>query len=103
MPLSLEGLRVASYRVLYWYEIPSVVEATDDQGNRQKEQLSSRFQELIDHIAMRKKLVGTDAYLEGWRRGRPKQRDGVASEVAKTVASELEAAYEDIAQTAKAT
>ena len=94
---------MASYRVLYWHQIPSVVEATDDQGNRQKEQLSPRFQELIDHIAMRKRLVGTDAYLEGWRRSRPKQRDGAAGEVAKAVASELEASYEETAKAAKTT
>lgn len=62
-----------------------------------KEELSARFQELIDRIAMRKKLVGTDAYLEGWRKARPKSMDGDPQTVAKKIAEELEASYEDIA------
>lgn len=95
--------KMAKFRVLYWHQIPSVVEASDDLGNRCKEQLSARFQELIDSIAMRKKLVGTDAYLEGWRRSRPKERDGRAVEVAKAVAAELEATFDDIAQAARHT
>lgn len=92
---------MASYRILYWHQIPSVVEASDDQGNRHKEQLSQRFQELIDSIAMRRKLAGTDAYLEGWRRSRPKRRDGSALEVARSVTSELEATFDEIAQAAR--
>lgn len=92
---------MASYRVLYWHQIPSVVEANDDQGNRHKEQLSARFQELIDSIAMRKKLAGTDAYLEGWRRSRPKQREGSVVEVAMSVTSELEATFNEIAEAAR--
>jgi len=92
---------VARFCILYWHQIPSVVEASDDQGNRYKEQLSARFQELIDSIAMRKKLAGTDAYLDGWRRSRPKEREGQAIEVAKAVAAELEATFDDIAQAAR--
>lgn len=92
---------MARFRILYWHQIPSVVEADDDLGGRHKEQLSSRFQELIDSIAMRKKMVGTDAYLEGWHRSRPQKREGEAVDVAKAIASELEAAFEDIARTAR--
>ena len=94
---------MATFRVLYWHQIPSVVEARDDDGKTHKEQLSARFQELIDSIAMRKKLVGTDAYLEGWRRGRPEKRDGSAAEIARTVATELEATFEEIARAARST
>ena len=57
---------MAKYSILYWQEIPSVVEATDGAGTS-KQQLSSRFQELIDLIAMKRGLAGTDAYLEGIR------------------------------------
>ena len=94
-------VRVARFRILYWHQIPSVVEASDNQGNRCKQQLSARFQELIDSIAMRRKLIGTDAYLDGWRRTRPKERDGRAAEVAEAVAAELEATFDDIAQAAR--
>lgn len=92
---------MARVRILYWQEIPSVVEAQDDVGGKHKESLSARFQELIDSSAMRQKLVGTDAYLEGWRRGRAKEREGTAMEAAKAVTAELEEAFEQIAQTTR--
>ena len=41
-------------------------------------------------------LAGTDAYLDEWTRGKPEERDGSAEEVAKAVAEELEAQFEDI-------
>lgn len=87
---------MARYRILYWHHIPSVIEANDEQAVH-KEELSARFQELIDRVAMKKKLVGTDAYLEGWRKGRPKVREGDAQMVAKAVAAETEAEYDKIA------
>ncbi len=87
---------MARYRILYWHHIPSVIEARDDKTVH-KEELSQRFQELIDRVAMRKKVVGTDAYLEGWRKGRPETREGGAEDVAKAIAAETEAAYDEIA------
>ncbi len=92
---------MARVRILYWQDIPSVVEAQDDEGSRHKESLSARFQELIDSVAMRKKLVGTDAYLEGWRRSRAKEREGTAMEAVKAVTAELEAAFDQIARAAR--
>ncbi len=87
---------MARYRILYWHHIPSVVEAKDKEIVH-KEQLSSRFQELIDRVAMKRKLSGTDAYLEGWRKGPSKVRDGEANEVARAIALELEDQYDEIA------
>jgi hypothetical protein len=86
---------LASYRIVYWHQIPSVVEARDETGSA-KEELSARFQSLIDMVAMRRKLVGTDAYLEGWRKSRSERRDGAAGDVARAVAAELEAAFDQI-------
>lgn len=103
MVLLLGNLCVAKFRILFWHDIPSIVEASDEGGDKHKEQLSARFQELIDSVAMRKKLIGTDAYLEGWRRGRPEKREGQAIDVAKSVASELEATFEEIAKSARET
>ncbi len=90
---------MAKYSILYWQEIPSVVEATDATGTS-KQQLSSRFQELIDLIAMKRGLAGTDAYLEGFNRGAPVEREGTAQGVAQTVKDELEAQYDTIKATA---
>jgi hypothetical protein len=86
---------MAEYTILYWQDIPSMVEAREA-GARKKVQLSERFQALIDKVAMRKGLVGTDAYIEQWRRGEKLARDGTADEVVAAVAAELEAEYEAI-------
>jgi len=72
-----------------------MVEARDETGTH-KIQLSDRFQELIDMVAMRRGLAGTDAYLEHWRRGRPVRRDGDVESVAKAMAEEIEAQYDEI-------
>jgi hypothetical protein len=86
---------MAKWTALCWQEIPSVIEASDDDGTH-KVQLSTRFQELIDMIAMRRKLAGTDAYLMEWRKEPTQERDGSATEVAEAVSAEIEARYEDI-------
>ncbi len=83
---------MAKYSVLYWQDIPSVVEAKDEAGVH-KLQLDHKFQELIDAVAMRKGLAGTDAYLEQWRRGKRVAREGSAAEVASAVKAELEAEF----------
>ena len=86
---------MAKVTILYWQEIPSVVEARDRSG-RHKIELSQRFQELIDLVAMKKKLAGTDEYLVQWRKGRPEEHEGEAEAVAKAVAEGLESRYEVI-------
>lgn len=83
---------MADYSILYWQDIPSVVEARDRDGTY-KLQLDQKFQELIDAVAMRKGLAGTDAYLEQWRRGKRVAREGSAAEVAAAVKAELEAEF----------
>lgn len=92
---------MAKVQILYWQEIPSVVEARGD-GKAHKEQLSQRFQELIDLIAMKRKLAGTDGYLEQWNKGQAVERPGDAREVAMAVAQELESRFEEIRQQALA-
>ncbi len=86
---------MAKVTILYWQEIPSVVEAKDESGSH-KIQLSQRFQELIDLVAMKKKLAGTDEYLVQWSKGRPEQRDGNAEAVATQVAEDIESRYDAI-------
>jgi len=90
---------MAKYSILYWQDIPSVVEAKDEDGVH-KLQLDRKFQELIDAVAMRKGLAGTDAYLEQWRRGKRVAREGAAEEVASAVKAELEAEFRAIRATA---
>ncbi len=86
---------MAKYSILYWQDIPSVVEAKDENGVH-KLQLDHKFQELIDAVAMREGLAGTDAYLEEWRRGKRLAREGTAEEVATAIKAELEADFQAI-------
>lgn len=86
---------MANYSILYWQDIPSLVEAKDESGVH-KLQLDQKFQVLIDAVAMRKGLAGTDAYLEEWRRGKRATREGSAVEVASAVKAELEAEFRAI-------
>jgi len=92
---------MADYTILYWQDIPSMVEARDGRA-KSKIQLSERFQVLIDAVAMRRNLVGTDAYVEQWRRGERQSREGTVEEVAAAVAAEIEAQYESIKTAAMA-
>ena len=78
-----------------WQEIPSLVEAREGR-DRHRIELSARFQELIDMIAMRRGLAGTDAYLEAWRREKIDEKDGVPEEIAKQAADEIEGRYDEI-------
>ncbi len=86
---------MAKVQILYWQEIPSVVEARDANGVH-KELLSERFQELIDLIAMKKKLAGTDEYLMQWNKGKRYEVEGSAEEVAKSIKEDFESQYREI-------
>jgi hypothetical protein len=84
---------MARYRILHWKDIPSLVEATDGERTVQH-QLSQRFQDLIDAVAMRLGAAGSEAYLEGWERGPETERPGGPERVVAEVAAELESGFE---------
>ena len=89
---------MAKYTILNWQDLPSLVEATDDEGTH-KIQLSQRFQALIDHVAMESGLMGSDAYLDAWNKSESRERDGKAADVAKAVVEEVEAQFSEIMAT----
>lgn len=86
---------MASYQLMCWQNIPSLVEARAD-GKVHKQQLSMRFQELIDLVAMKQGLAGSDAYLDQWHRTAREERVGSAVDVAKAVAAEIEARFDQL-------
>lgn len=90
---------MADYRITYWQDIPSLVEAVAG-DERVRRPLSSRFQELIDAAAMRRGLAGTDAYLEAWRIGPALAMPGTPAEVAERVAAGLEERFAEIRERA---
>lgn len=85
---------MARYRIVWWRDLPSAVEAADPEGEATRA-LSERFQALIDGAAMRRGLAGADAYLDGWRRGEEAERPGTARDVAEAVVAELEARWDE--------
>jgi hypothetical protein len=86
---------MAEYRITYWKDIPSQVDAFDGAA-RVRHPLSGRFLELIDAAAMRQGLIGTDAYVEQWRMGPIVVREGTPGDVAEAVAAELEAQFDSV-------
>lgn len=86
---------MAKMSVMSWQEIPSVVEAKDESGTH-KVELSQRFQELIDLIAMKRGLDGSDDYLMQWAKQPHDERPEPAQEAATKLAEEIESRYEQI-------
>ena len=81
---------MASYKILYWREIPSQVRAEDEQ-DEVTVAMPERFMARIDQVAMRDGLVGSDEYLAGWHWSDEGERPGSAQEVAEAIAAELDA------------
>jgi hypothetical protein len=86
---------VATYRVISWKGIPSLVEAQDDDRTA-RALLSQRFQDLIDTAAMRQDASESQAYLDGWEIGPLVDRPGSAEAVAQAIAAELEGTFEEV-------
>ena len=70
-----------------------MVNARAGRRERGKAELSQRFQVAIDEAAMRADMVGTDDYLQQWRRSEWIDREGEPTEVAQAVAAQIEAEY----------
>jgi hypothetical protein len=81
---------MATYKVLYWQEIPSQIKAEDDLDDVTVP-MPDRFQERIDLMAARRGLQEADAYLAQWKWSEEEEREGSAEAVAGAVMAELEA------------
>jgi hypothetical protein len=87
---------MATFQVTYWQEIPSQVDAREGRDKPHKEMLGQRFQELIDVVASARKMGDADGYISGWNKGDKETREGTAADVAKAVAQEFEARFDQI-------
>ena len=81
---------MATYRILYWQEIPSQIAASDDDDDVTVV-MPDRFMERIDQLAAKRGLQGTDEYLAQWRWTEDEEREGSARQVAEALRAELEA------------
>jgi len=81
---------VATYKILYWQEIPSQIKA-EDESDDVTLPLDPRFMERIDQLAAQRGLQGADDYLSHWRWSDEQEREGTAADVARAIQIELEA------------
>ena len=81
--------------ILYWQDIPTVVEGKDKEGIK-KVELSKRFSELVDMVAMRKGLVGTDEYLDNWKKRRQSSSDKSAKQGVNDLVKDFEKRFDEI-------
>jgi len=81
---------MATYKILYWQEVPSQVKVEDDQDEVNLP-MPARFLEQVDRLAMRRGLQGADDFLAQWHWSDEEERDGSAREVAEALVAELEA------------
>ncbi len=80
---------MATYKILYWQEVPSQIKAEDDEDEVTLP-MGPKFLERIDHLAVQRGLAAGDDYLAQWRWSDEEERDGTAQEVAEAVKAELE-------------
>ena len=80
---------MATYKILYWQEVPSQIKAEDDQDEITVP-MPPRFMERIDQLAAKRGLQQSDDYLAQWQWSDDQERPGTAREVAEAVAAELE-------------
>lgn len=78
--------------MIWWRDIPAQVIARAGRRETAKAELPERFQEAVDAAAMRAGLIGTDAYLEEWRRVSRECGDDLQAEAAAE-AARLDGAY----------
>ena len=81
--------------ILFWQDIPTVIEARDATGI-EKVELSKRFSELVDLIAMKKGLVGTDDYLQNWKKKKFPNTEKTAKQIVLELSKHFESKYDDI-------
>jgi hypothetical protein len=90
-----KGKNMASYQILYWFDIPVQVRASIGR-NRRTVPLTNRFVEAVDAAAMAAGLSASDAYTEQFRWSEAEERDGEPDVVAAAVVAELEAQFPEI-------
>jgi hypothetical protein len=81
---------VATYKILYWQEIPTQI-TVEDESDTVTAMLGDRFMALIDAQAMKQGLTATDAFLDAWHWSEEQEREGTAQEVAAALKAEFEA------------
>jgi hypothetical protein len=81
---------MATYKVLYWQEVPTQIRA-EDEDEDVTVMLDGKYMLQVDILAARRGLQGADDYLAQWKWSEEEEREGSARDVAEAVKAELEA------------
>ncbi len=81
---------MATYKILYWQEVPTQIKA-EDESEDVTVMLDGRFMEHIDRLAAIRGLQAADDYLAQWKWSDEEEREGSAREVTEALKTELEA------------
>ena len=81
---------MATYKILFWQEIPTQIKAEDD-DEEVTVMLDDKFMARVDVLAAKRGLQSTDDYLAQWKWSEEQEREGSAHEVAEALKAELEA------------
>ena len=84
---------MATYKILYWQDIPSQIRVEDEQGGEVSIELPQKFAEKIDQAATQQDLLNSDDYLDHWKWSDEQDRPGTAQQVADALQAELEAKW----------
>jgi len=79
---------MATYRILYWQEVPSQIQS-EDAEDEVTLPLPARFLAIIDRLAMERGLAAADDYLAQWHWSEEQEREGAARAVAESLAAEF--------------
>ena len=60
---------MATYRILFWKEIPTQIKYNDDFNSSKSYKLDDFFQQAVDSIAMFDGSINSDEYLNAWSWG----------------------------------
>jgi hypothetical protein len=79
--------------IVYWRDIPAqVIVGKGRRGS--KRQLSERFEQAIDRVAMKIGARDADAYMAEWRKAPAYEVEGDPEEIATAEAARLEAEHD---------
>jgi hypothetical protein len=80
---------MATYKILYWQEVPTQIKA-EDESDDVTVMLDGKFMEHIDRLAAQRGLQAADDYLAQWKWSDEQEREGSAREVAEALKAEIE-------------
>ncbi|MCB0211634.1 MAG: virulence factor [Anaerolineae bacterium] len=84
---------MTTVKVMYWKDIPCTVRAEAGRRQRVSRPLPDIYMAVVDAVAMKEGLTGSDAYQDAFHWGEAEERDGTVAEAADAVVEEILAKY----------